>query len=161
MTLTNGQVTIPGTCDTLRIVSASGLGGTDVAVTVEVDNLQPVEGYVLSIQHANGATLESITTAGTDAAAVGIEFEVTKLYPTGGTLGVVFDFDPPYGGQTLAPGTKNSLATFVYSNPEFECSAPGQGVRADLRQRGLRHAAARTSSSRAGSAPIRRSSTAR
>ena len=93
-------------------------------MTVEVDNLQPVEGYVLSIQHANGATLESITTAGTDAAAVGIEFEVTKLYPTGGTLGVVFDFDPPYGGQTLAPGTKNSLATFVYGNPEFECSAP-------------------------------------
>ena len=120
--LNNGSVTVPGTCDTLRIVSTTGgQGEFEVGVPIEVDNLKPVEGYVLAVKHESGVTLESISTEGTDAEAVGIEFEASKIYSDGGTLGVIFDFDPPYDGQTLPPGKNQTLAVYTYSTEEFEC----------------------------------------
>jgi len=120
--LNNGKVIVPGTCDTVRIVSTTGAqGATQVEVPVEVDNNQPVEGYVLCIQHPTDITLAEITTEGTDAAAAGVEFEVAKIYPDGGTLGVVLDFDPPYNGQTIPVGEHHSLAKFIYEK-ELPCS---------------------------------------
>ena len=123
LVLTGGTVTVPGTCDTVRVVSTTGgAGATQVRVPVEVDNQQPVEGYVLAVRNPTDITLQEITTAGTAADGVGIEFEVSKTYPDGGTLGVVFDFDPPYDGQTLPVGDNQTLAVFVYSLPAFDCT---------------------------------------
>ena len=123
--LVDGSVTIPGVCDTLRVVSTTGPQGEfSVPVPIEVDNLRPVEGYVLSIKHESGVSLDEITTEGTDAAAVGIEFEASKIYPDGGTLGVIFDFDPPYEGQTLPAGEGQTLAFYVYSTEPFDCPSP-------------------------------------
>jgi len=119
--LNDGEVRVPQTCDTVWIESASG--ETPVEVFVWVDNQQPVEGYVLAIEHDTTVVLDSVSTADTDAAGVGIEFAVSKVYADGGTLGVVFDFDPPYDGQTLPEGV-NSLAKYTYSRSDCEGDVP-------------------------------------
>ena len=125
LVLNDGKVKVLGTCDTVRILPGIGEeGDTIVPVVVEVDNQQAVEGYVLCVEHEVNPdlSLASITTADTDAEDVDIEFEVTKLYPDGGTIGVVFDFDPPYDGQILEIGDQHSLAVFNYEHTPFECT---------------------------------------
>jgi len=122
LVLDSGVMTIIGKGDQVRIVSASGVSNTAVPVRVEVENTEPVEAFVLSIAHDPAITLEEVTTAGTSAGAVGAEFEVARIYPNGGTIGVVLDFEPPYAGQTLPVGI-NSMAIFRYRTSSFQCPA--------------------------------------
>ena len=123
LALNGGAVTVRGGCDTIRAVATTGeKSATNLSVPIEVDNTGPVEGYVVSLAHAAGVELVSIDTAGTDAGAVGIEFEVAQTYVDGGTLGVVFDFETPYDGQTLPPASGNTLANFNYQHAPFECT---------------------------------------
>jgi hypothetical protein len=122
LVMTGGGLTVPGACDTIKVASATGAAGAEtVTAEIQVDNNVPVEGYVLSFQFQDGPTLQDVTTAGTDAAAVGIEFEVIKEYATGATVGVVFDFDPPYDGQFLDIGSDQSLAKLVFFKAAFLC----------------------------------------
>ena len=109
LALNDGDVTVTGVCDTMRIVSASGVGGTAVAVTVEVDNLQPVEGYVLSIQHEAGATLESSRRPARMPRRSGSSSRSPKIYPDGRHAGRRLRFrssvrrpDAPGGHEEVA-----------------------------------------------------------
>jgi hypothetical protein len=100
-------------------------------VRILLDNESAVQGFVLAVAHDGGAlTLSSINVAGTATSAAGAEFVVPNTSPaggTGGTLGVVLDFDAPFGGQTIAPGVGQHIANFVYCcNTTIEDPAPAE-----------------------------------
>jgi hypothetical protein len=126
--LVNGGVTVEGPCDKMRFVKTVGDPGDDtVEVAVEVDTQKEVEGYVIVVEHPAAITLNGITTAGTAAEGVGVEFEVAKTYNSGpnygGTIGVVFDFEPPYDStQVLGTGNNQSLAIFTYEYDVGPCT---------------------------------------
>lgn len=119
LALNNGSYRIEGACSPMSVVSATGLSSDPVEVDITLDNGQEVEGYVVSIQNSEDVTLDAITTEGTAAGAVGIEFEASKIYPNGGTLGVVFDYEAPWDGQVLPAGNDQTIATYIYSVEPF------------------------------------------
>ena len=100
-------------------------------VRILLDSDSAVQGFVLAIAHDGAAlTLSGINLAGTATAAAGAEFVVPNLSPaggTGGTLGVVLDFDAPFLGQTIAAGTGRHIANFVYCcNDTIEAPNPDE-----------------------------------
>jgi hypothetical protein len=75
-----------------------------------------VQGFVLAISHDSGAlTLRDINIDGTITDTVGAEFVATDILANGGTLGVVLDFNSPFGGQTIPIGSANHIANYCYS----------------------------------------------
>lgn len=108
-------------------ISSAGCG----AVRILLDSDNPVQGYVLAIGHDDTVlSLDDITVAGTVTAAAGAEFIVPNISPgggSGGTLGVVLDFDAPFDGQTISPGAGLHLTNFVYCcNQVIEEPSPPQ-----------------------------------
>jgi precorrin-6B methylase 2 len=101
----------------LSIAGSSTVQGTGSATfTIEMTNTSPVEGFVIAIGYDNGAvTIDSVDrtalTNMTDA-----ELFVPEILATGFTLGVVMDSGPPFGGQTIAPGTDQAIAIFTASS---------------------------------------------
>ncbi len=128
--LNNGILTLlPPPPDALRIESASFPSNSQGNVRILMSNQSgPVQGYVLAITHNSAVlTLEAITLTGTVAEVAGAELVVPQVLPNGagGTLGVVLDFQSPFGGQVIAPGALQHVANFVYScNAEIIDPAP-------------------------------------
>jgi hypothetical protein len=73
------------------------------------------QGFVLSISHDAGViTLTDINLAGTASESAGAEFVAVNVLAGGGTIGVVLDFNAPFGGQTIAPGQNIHIANYDY-----------------------------------------------
>jgi len=125
LVLRAGLFTIPPVCDRLIIQSMTVQGGptSEADVPIYAVNSLPVQGFVLSIGHEPAVDLRKISLKDTDAEAAGAEFHVANIYPTGGTLGVVLDFQPPYAGQTIPPAGAGGrhLATYTYALKGFSC----------------------------------------
>ncbi|MBN1420158.1 MAG: hypothetical protein JXP34_15370 [Planctomycetes bacterium] len=125
LVLQDGLFTIPPVCDRLLIQSTSVQGGptSEADVPIYAQNSLPLAGFVLSIEHEPTAELRRISLEGTDTMAAGVEFHVANIYPTGGTLGVVLDFQAPFDGQTIPPADANGrhLATYTYALKGFSC----------------------------------------
>jgi len=94
-------------------------------VPVLMDNLAPVQGYVLAIEISGDGTASSIQASGA-AAAAGVEFEAPAILGggTGATLGVVLDFLAPFDGQTIAPGGGQEIASVTVCPNDASCT-PG------------------------------------
>lgn len=106
---------LPPPPDALRIEDVTIPAGGSAAARILMSNSSgAVQGFVLAIAHEDGLTLNSIHLNGTVTASAGAEFVVPTLHPTGGTLGVVLDFNSPFGGQTIGVGADQHIANFVY-----------------------------------------------
>ena len=109
-------------------------GGRDICkadAKILLDSPTEVQGFVLSLEHDASAKLDGIA-LGTVTEAVGAEFVVSRVYPDGGTLGVVLDFDPPYLGQVIPAGDGLHIATYSYV--AVDCPAcPADDVVAGVR----------------------------
>ena len=81
---------------------------------VLLDNLGPVEGYVVSLCHDPAKlTLDSIA-VGAAATAQAADFSASEVFPAGGTLGVVIDLVAPFTNNTIPVGEGNHIATYHY-----------------------------------------------
>ncbi|HIA26663.1 MAG TPA: hypothetical protein EYN79_00850 [Planctomycetes bacterium] len=95
---------------------ADGEGDTGDARILMSNQSGAVQGFVLAITHdGTSITLESISIEGTITQATGAEFTIPQLFPGGGTLGIVLDFNAPFDGQTIATGDNQHIASFRYS----------------------------------------------
>ncbi len=94
---------------------ADGTGTTGDARVLLDNSLGGVQGFVTAVTHDPAVlTLEGITTGeATDAANA--EFQLSNIYPDGGTLGVVVDFTAPFDAQTIPMGNGQHIATYTYS----------------------------------------------
>lgn len=94
---------------------ADGTGTTGSARVLLNNSLGAVQGFVTAVTHDPAVlTLEDITT-GEAATAANAEFQISNIYPNGGTIGVVIDFTAPFEGQTLPMGNDQHIATYTYS----------------------------------------------
>ena len=94
--------------------SAPSTGGS--AVRVLIDSSADVQGFVISMSHDPAAiTLSGVDIAGTDTELSGAEFMVPNVYADGGTIGVVLDFNAPYGGQAIPASAGIHAANYNYS----------------------------------------------
>ena len=134
LTLNDGVLTLlPPPPDALRIESASFPSDSSGAARILMSNQSgPVQGFVLAISHDDNALdLDAISIAGTVTEVVGAELVVPQILSGGGTLGVVLDFQSPFGGQVIAPGTLQHVANFVYSC-DAEIIDPAPALTTDL-----------------------------
>ncbi len=119
LVLTNGSMRVPVCAPQTIFVEQTvlPLDAMSGAVKIMTENTEPVEGFIISLAHDAGVALDSITLQGTATQAAGAEFVHAVLYPgQGGTIGVVLDFDPPYGGQTIpATGQAMHLANYNFT----------------------------------------------
>jgi len=129
LSLVDGALTLlPPPPSTLTIEDRSIPSDGQGAVRVLLDNTSPTQGFVLSIAHDSAAvTLEAIDVAGTATATAGAELIVPTIYATGGTLGIVLDFNAPFAGQTIPAGSALHIANYRYSsNATIVDPAPAQ-----------------------------------
>ena len=119
--LTNGVFTLfAPPPDELRIVGGQILPGEEGCAQVELDlSSGDCQGYVLAIAHDSAQlTLTDINLDGSAMPAGDgmAEFVATNLLLlNGGTVGVVFDVNAPFAGQTLANNQTHVLANFCYT----------------------------------------------
>ncbi len=94
--------------------NTGGPGGACGDAQVLMDNLGPVEGYVVALCH-DGAmlTLDSIA-VGAAATAQAADFSASEIFSNGGTLGVVIDLVSPFTNNTIPIGEGNHIATYRY-----------------------------------------------
>jgi len=109
----------------LTINDGSAAGAATGCVSIELDNdLGDVQGFVLAISHDEAAL--DLVDVNFDGTATEIwlvpgtgelEFQVVNIYPNGGTLEAVLDFDPTSGPlQPVIPAGQDILiANFCYS----------------------------------------------
>ena len=117
--LNGGDLTItPPPPDAMTITGATIPAGGQAAAEIRVSNQSgDVQGFVTAVNHAAGLTLEDINLDGTVTNSVGAEFVVANILNAnnGGTLGVVLDFNSPFGGQVIPMGMNQHIANYVYS----------------------------------------------
>lgn len=90
--------------------------GTLGEVRVLLDNDQgPVQGFVTVVAHDNAVLALEEISIGVDTDAAGAEFVVASIYETGGSCGVVLDFQSPFGGQDIPQGVALHLSSYSYS----------------------------------------------
>ncbi len=84
-----------------------------------------VEGYVVALCHDPAALKLLSVSVGDDVGDADdgglAEFIAAQTFDSGGTIGVVLDFDAPFNGQTIGLGESN-IAKFRY-----ECNPPATG----------------------------------
>ena len=99
----------------LSIVGGGSAGaGQTLDLDVRLTNTAPVEGFVLAIDHDPAlVTVDSISTVGTATLAAPAELVIPEILTGGFTVGCVLDSDPPFDGQTIAPGSDQTLITFT------------------------------------------------
>jgi hypothetical protein len=91
---------------------------------VLLDNLGPVEGYVVALCHDPAKlTLNSIA-VGAAATAQAADFSASDILPAGGTLGVVIDLVAPFTNNTIPIGEGNHIATYRYCCVNVPVSGP-------------------------------------
>ncbi len=114
-----GTAANPPLVDTISVDDiAANAGASGVSYVVRADNEVTVEGYTIVLGFDPVVlTLDSIRTLGTDAGALGVEFEIPNINNVTGTaiLAVILDFLPPYDGTLLASGSGQSIATGTFS----------------------------------------------
>ena len=126
---TNGRVTLkappPGE---FVVQNTSGFFGSCVKVPIVLRNLNPVQGFVVSLQHDAGVSLSGIAAG---SAATAADFIQQEVFPAlrGGTLGVVMELDgiPPF--NTIAPGANNVIALYEFCTGAVsaaDCDKPPQ-----------------------------------
>ncbi|MCA8959709.1 MAG: hypothetical protein KDC38_04325, partial [Planctomycetes bacterium] len=72
--------------------------------------------FILAIGHEwDELTLENIDVSSTDTATANPEFISSDIQLSGGILTVIFDFESPFDGHSLAPGLGRVLARYFYS----------------------------------------------
>ncbi|HIG04639.1 MAG TPA: hypothetical protein EYQ08_02775 [Planctomycetes bacterium] len=92
--------------------SVQGLGSATFGV--EMTNDQEVEGFVVAISYDNSAVaITDLSIVGTVTESSGAELVVPEILGSGFTLGVVLDAAAPFGGQTIAVGSNQSIANFT------------------------------------------------
>jgi len=109
---------IPPATYTIESASFPSVDGntTGNCVRILLENSNATQGFVTSISHDPGVvTLVSINLVGTATDAAGAEFVAPNILPGGGTLGVVLDFNAPFGGQTIAGGSNIHIANYCYN----------------------------------------------
>ncbi len=94
----NGTVDTGSDCGTARVLMQSGVA---------------IEGYEISISHPAGLTLDSIQ-LGSAATSNNAEFSKSDIFPNGGVLGVILDFEQPFGGNAIPPGENLEIAKYRY-----------------------------------------------
>ena len=94
---------------TVSDVSIQGLNPGTLAITMDAD--QEVEGYVLAI------TFDGLLVSASDFTPVGVsaqaELVVPEVFPSGVTLGVVMDAEPPFEGNTIPAGIDMIIANLT------------------------------------------------
>jgi hypothetical protein len=89
--------------------STQGLDPRTLAITMDAD--QDVEGYVLAI------TFDGSLVSASDLTPVGVsaqaELVVPEVFPSGVTLGVVMDAEPPFEGNTIPAGIDTIIANLT------------------------------------------------
>ncbi len=129
--LNDGSLTLlPPPPDTMRIedssIDSDGSGSARVLLSNSSGDAQ---GFVLSITHDPAFVSLVDIDLGSSTNSAGAELVVSELYATGGTLGVVLDFETPFDGQSIAAGNDNHIASYVYSSQiDIEDPAPAQST---------------------------------
>ncbi|MGE4618719.1 MAG: hypothetical protein AAEJ04_02805 [Planctomycetota bacterium] len=101
---------------TLTIEEASANSAGEGCARILLDNSGGgAQGFVISIEHDDSILeLVGIDIVGTVTEEVGAEFLVTSNEGTGGTIGVVLDFDPPFDGHEIEAGEDQHIANYCY-----------------------------------------------
>ena len=102
-----------GAQQSLSVGGTSTVQGTGSATfTVDMTNTAPVEGAVIALTYDPG--LVQVTSVDRTALTnpTDAELFVPEILANGFTLGIVMDSGPPFGGQTIAPGTSQAIASF-------------------------------------------------
>ena len=95
----------------------AGLGSDTVGVSLT--NGSPVEGFILAIGYDTSLiSVLEVSIAGTVTESVGAELVIPEIFDDQGgfTLGVVLDFQAPFGGQTIVAGAGLSDPAGVGTN---------------------------------------------
>ncbi len=123
--LTNGSVIVKELTGRYTIPSTAGARAqTSVTVPVILSNSPPLQGYVVAIAHNPAEVTLTAVTSG--AAAAAAEFVNADVFPAGGTLGVVMDFNPPFDNQLAANGEIGKY-TYAVVNPPHSPNCPTVG----------------------------------
>lgn len=121
LALNAGSVTLdvlPAGVNEFAITDATASQNAPTACAeVTMTNSDAAEGFVLSIAHEAGVTLQDINVMGTVTDANGAELVAADIFNAqgGGTLGVVMDFVAPFTGQTIPAGSNQHIANFCYT----------------------------------------------
>jgi hypothetical protein len=113
--------------NTFRIDSANASNTSDRCGDAKVlmENISPVEGYVVALCHDPAVlTLDSIA-VGAAATAQAADFSASDIFPNGGTLGVVMDLTAPFTNNTIPVGDANHIASYRYCCNSPPTSGPG------------------------------------
>jgi hypothetical protein len=100
-----------------RFYIAPGATNTNGAcgdARVLMENLAPVEGYVVSLCHDSAELTLSAIAVGAAATAQAADFSASEIFPTGGTLGVVIDLVAPFTNNTIPAGVDQEIARYNY-----------------------------------------------
>jgi hypothetical protein len=112
---TEGLTTEPGTVDVVvgfnRYYVIPGVG----TARVMMENLAPVEGYVVALCQPSAELTLTAIVVGAAAVAQAADFSADDVFPTGGTLGVVIDLNAPFTNNTIPVGDANEVAVFQYT----------------------------------------------
>lgn len=117
--LNGGTVTLtPPTANELIIDDGFADGDavhTGDAQILMTNSTGDVQGFVLAIEHdPTDIVLEEVLIDNTITESVGAEFVIPRIYSSGGTLGVVLDFNSPFEDQVIPVGDRHHIATYRY-----------------------------------------------
>lgn len=88
--------------ETLTIGDGTSVGLSPEVMSITMDASSAVQGFVLAIGYDESkVTADNLGTAGS---AENAELIIPEVLTGGVTMGVIMDADPPYEGQTIAPG---------------------------------------------------------
>ncbi len=114
LTLENGSVECQSRPNQFSL-DESGTPESHNVARVLMENMSPVQGYVVSLCH-NASSLELLEmTPGVAATAVGVEFVNSEVAANVGVFSAILDLAPPLDGQTISPGADQHIATYAYN----------------------------------------------
>jgi len=112
MTLTTSAQT-PSLSFAGGTIPPAGTGSVDVVLNNIMGNLNA---FILAVGHDfQEITLMNIDITNTDTVTADPEFISSEIQLSGGLLTVIFDFEVPIDGHSLAPGLGQVLARYEYS----------------------------------------------
>ncbi|HIC22606.1 MAG TPA: hypothetical protein EYO84_04200, partial [Planctomycetes bacterium] len=111
--LNNGTLTLlPPPPDSMRIESTDIDSDESGSVRILLSNSSgPVQGFVIVVSHDPTLLGLQNIILGSESLAAGAELVVPEIYSNGGSLGVVLDFESPFGGQNIPTGDDNHIAS--------------------------------------------------
>ena len=98
-----------------RVRDAVIMGDSVAPVGVELSTNASLQAFIVALVHDPAViSLEDITTTGTETDTQNAEFTSVGIDSNGGTLAAIFDFDPPFHNNVLAPGDHQLIAHYHY-----------------------------------------------